>query len=325
MEDNILYTDDQGNLHDSVQASGVLDISNLSRKEIKDLAQRAAGWSGENGGFSAQDVLSGQADVQGRFTRHEDLFKRKFNKQLGRNLRHTAKMQEIENAKNGDVTALGRYQNYAKEDVAKVLAPLVVGVPAIGTGAASGLIQGGKWLFNNPITGTGLDVLGTIAGQKNFYSDNGYKKTINRAKEGDVWGTISSGAGDVLDFLGPLDLLRRGKQAYNFIKNPTFKYKFKYVDDIGDGGTRWQHVNDTYINSEFQRLKDFRHIDQSAIAKMAAENGDDVWHVVPRLTENGVADAYTDINNSSHFGGKEWLNKIESSSFLFPMLRDKNK
>ena len=43
MENNILYTDSQGNLHDSIQASGVLDISDLSRKEIKDLAQRAAG------------------------------------------------------------------------------------------------------------------------------------------------------------------------------------------------------------------------------------------------------------------------------------------
>jgi hypothetical protein len=41
-------------------------------------------------------------------------------------------------------------------------------------------------LFNNPITGTTLDVLGTIAGQKNFFSDNGYKKTIARAKEGDI-------------------------------------------------------------------------------------------------------------------------------------------
>lgn len=82
--------------------------------------------------------------MQGRFTRHEDLFRRKFNKQLNRNLRHTAKMQELENAKNGDVTALGRYQNYAKDDVAKVLTPLVIGVPAIGTGVASGVLQGGK-------------------------------------------------------------------------------------------------------------------------------------------------------------------------------------
>jgi hypothetical protein len=41
-----------------------------------------------------------------------------------------------------------------------------------------------------------------------------------------------------LDFLGPLDLVRRGNQVRKFIKNPTHEYKFKYVDDIGDGGTR---------------------------------------------------------------------------------------
>jgi hypothetical protein len=59
-------------------------------------------------------------------------------------------MQEIENAKNGDVTALGRYQNYAKDDVAKVLAPIVVGVPAIGTGVVSTLASGVKSFYANP-------------------------------------------------------------------------------------------------------------------------------------------------------------------------------
>ena len=252
MNDQYIMYAPNGELQDSIQASGVIDISNLNRRQIKDLATSAAGWSGENGGFSANDILSGQADVQGRFTRHEDLFKRKFNKQLNKNLRHTAKMQEIENAKKGDVTALGRYQNYAKEDAAKVFAPLVVGVPMIGTGALSGIAQGGKWLFNNTVTGTTLDVLGTIAGHKNFYSDNGYKKTINRAKEGDVWGTIWSGSGDILDFLGPLDLLRRGNQVLNFIDNPN-KYKFKYVDDIGDDGSRWNYVNQMDINHTYDR------------------------------------------------------------------------
>ena len=81
-KDKIIMYAPEGELHDSVQASGVLDISDLSRKGIKNLAQNAAGWSGENGTFSWQDVVSGQADVQGRFSRHEDLFKRKFNKQL---------------------------------------------------------------------------------------------------------------------------------------------------------------------------------------------------------------------------------------------------
>ena len=209
---------------------------------------------------------------------------------------------------------MGQYVASKRDDTAPIIGAVTVGPAAlmagIGTGALTGIVQGGKWLFNNPITGTTLDALGTIAGQKNFYSDNGYKKTIARAKEGDVWGAVASGAGDVLDFLGPLDLLRRGKQVVNFIENPTHTYKFKYVDDIGDGGTRWQRMNDTYVDSEFQRLKDFRYIDQSAIAKMAAENGDDVWHIVPRLTEKGVVDAYTDISNSSQLGGKEWLNKI---------------
>ena len=313
-KDKIIMYAPEGELHDSVQASGVLDISDLSRKEIKKLAKNAAGWSGENGTFSWQDVASGQADIQGKFTRHEELYKRKFNKQLKKNLHHTEQQQLLQAAKDGNPEAMGQYVASKRDDTAPIIGAVTVGPAAlmagIGTGALTGIVQGGKWLFNNPITGTTLDALGTIAGQKNFYSDNGYKKTIARAKEGDVWGAVASGAGDVLDFLGPLDLLRRGKQVVNFIENPTHTYKFKYIDDIGDGGTRWQSVNDTYVDSEFQRLKDFRYIDQSAIAKMAAENGDDVWHIVPKLTEKGVVDAYTDISNSSQLGGKEWLNKI---------------
>lgn len=44
MDDKIIMISDQdGNLHDSVQASGVLDISDLKRKEIKQLAKKAAG------------------------------------------------------------------------------------------------------------------------------------------------------------------------------------------------------------------------------------------------------------------------------------------
>lgn len=85
------------------------------------------------------------------------MFKRKFNKQLDKNLRHTSKMQEIENAKNGDVTALGRYQNYAKEDVAKTLAPLVAGVPMIGTGVMGTLVGGVSSAYANPVIRHGLN------------------------------------------------------------------------------------------------------------------------------------------------------------------------
>lgn len=43
MDDKIIIISDQyGNLYDSVQASGVLDISDLNRKQIKQLAKEAA-------------------------------------------------------------------------------------------------------------------------------------------------------------------------------------------------------------------------------------------------------------------------------------------
>ena len=41
-KDKIIMYAPEGELHDSVQASGVLDISDLSRKEIKKLARNAA-------------------------------------------------------------------------------------------------------------------------------------------------------------------------------------------------------------------------------------------------------------------------------------------
>ena len=248
-KDKIIMYAPEGELHDSVQASGVLDISDLSRKEIKKLARNAASWSGENGTFSWQDVASGQADVQGRFTRHENLFKTKFNQQLNRNLRHTAKMQEIENAKNGDVTALGRYQNYAKDDVAKVLAPLVVGVPAIGTGVASTLAGGVKSFYANPWLRWSSDMFGTGQGIKNAFSDDGISKTIRLAQEGDTWGAIKSGAGDVFDILSLADL----PQSFKAVKNYRPTYKFKNVDNIGDGSTRWNSVNNMDIDQTYQR------------------------------------------------------------------------
>lgn len=43
MEKQYLYSDKDGNLHDDIQAAGVLDISDLNRKQIKELAQNAAG------------------------------------------------------------------------------------------------------------------------------------------------------------------------------------------------------------------------------------------------------------------------------------------
>lgn len=300
----------EGELHDSVQSSGILDISDLSRKEIKNLAKNAAGWSGENGTFSWQDVASGQADIQGKFTRHEDLFKRKFNKQLEKNIHHTEQQQLLQAAKDGNPEAMGQYVASKRDDTAPIIGAITVGPAAlmagIGTGALSGLVQGGKWLFNNPVTGTTLDVLGTIAGQKNFYSDNGYKKTIARAKEGDIWGAVASGAGDVLDFLGPLDLLRRGKQVVNFIENPTHTYKFKYVDDIGDGGTRWQHVNEKNVDNILENLSNEGIVYEWQLPSIAEKLGEDVPNVV-NVDANHIREMYNNYMGNSPFTQKDEL------------------
>lgn len=42
-KDKIIMYAPEGQLQDSIQASGILDISDLSRKEIKNLAKSAAG------------------------------------------------------------------------------------------------------------------------------------------------------------------------------------------------------------------------------------------------------------------------------------------
>ena len=42
-KDKIIMYAPEGELHDFIQPSGVLDISDLSRKETKNLAEQAAG------------------------------------------------------------------------------------------------------------------------------------------------------------------------------------------------------------------------------------------------------------------------------------------
>lgn len=108
----IMYAPD-GELQDSVQASGVLDISDLSRKQTKLLAKTAAGWTGEDGTFSWQDVASGQADIQGKTPRQEKRFKRIFNKQLSENLspalERQYKQELLNRMKSGDASAMSQW------------------------------------------------------------------------------------------------------------------------------------------------------------------------------------------------------------------------
>lgn len=267
--DKIIMYAPKGELQDSIQASGVLDISDLSRKEIKNLAKKAAGWSGENGTFSWQDVASGQADVQGKFTRHEDLFKRKFNKQLAKNIESDEKRQLIEDAKNGDITALGKYQAKGTEDVAKILAPIITLPVAAGTGILGTLAGGVKSIYANPFSRTALDLVGTADGIKNAFTNNGIKKTINLTKEGDAWGAVKSGAGDLFNLLSVGDLYN----GFRAIKNFKPVYKFTRVKDIGDGGLRWKSVNDSDINRRYRQLVQDNIVTDKTVQDIAQRTG----------------------------------------------------
>lgn len=72
---------------------------------------------------------------------------------------------------------------------------------------------------------TFVDIIGSVDGLRNMVSHNGISKTVRKAKEGDVVGTLLSGAGDALDFLGGAsylstlrnNFLNRNIIAYNNI------------------------------------------------------------------------------------------------------------
>jgi hypothetical protein len=53
----------------------------------------------------------------------------------------------------------------------------------------------------------GLDILGSIDGVRNAFTNNGIQKTINLAKKGDVWGTAKSAIGDIFDITGGVGVL----------------------------------------------------------------------------------------------------------------------
>lgn len=269
MDKNKIMYAPEGELQDSIQASGILDISDLSRKEIKNLAKNAASWSGENGTFSWQDIASGQADVQGRFTRHEDLFKRKFNKQLKKNLHHTEQQQLLNAAKEGDPEAMGKYVASKRDDTAPYFIP-VVAAPAVAALAGSGALGTIGQTIANPYVRTGLDVFGVGDFIYNNVTGNGIKKTFQKAREGDTWGAIGSGTVDALGLLSIVDLPFAVRAARQFQQLP----KYKWVKDIGDDGLRWQSVNRMDIDNAYNSLVSRGIIDNNADAIVGAKLGD---------------------------------------------------
>lgn len=69
---------------------------------------------------------------------------------------------------------------------------------------------------------TAVDIIGSVDGLRNIASKNGISKTIKKAKEGDVVGTLLSGAGDALDLLGGISYL--STLRHNFINRNIIAY-----------------------------------------------------------------------------------------------------
>lgn len=84
-----------------------------------------------------------------------------------------------------------------------------------GAAVAPWLISGGIAAAANPLVKTTFDIIGSLDGIRNAASNNGVRKTIRLAKEGNVVGSIKSGIGDIFDIAGGIglagDVYRYGK------------------------------------------------------------------------------------------------------------------
>lgn len=108
----------------------LLSIKDANRKGVKSIARQYAADSEK-----ANAILNDEYIIGGNNQRQEKRFKRLLNKYHQDNLEHTADVLEnqelIQRAKNGDVDALIQYQNKGQNEVAKKLAPVVIGGAAL--------------------------------------------------------------------------------------------------------------------------------------------------------------------------------------------------
>lgn len=108
-------------------------------------------------------------------------------------------------------------QNKAGEKVAIGLAATTAAPYIIGTTTKAAI---------NPVVQKVFDVVGTADNIRNIISDNGISKTIKKAKEGDTWGAVKSGAGDILDILAVGDVgfkTARLIKKYNLLNKSSLK------------------------------------------------------------------------------------------------------
>lgn len=224
----IMYAPD-GELQDSVQASGVLDISDLSRKQTKLLAKTAAGWTGEDGTFSWQDVASGQADIQGKTPRQEKRFKRIFNKQLSENLspilERQYKQELLNRMKSGDASAMSQWTTDGINKFGYQFMPVMLTAATLPFGIGG---------FGQAMNTIGLlPAIGVEAGSWGL-GYGGYKLGSYLDDDfGTKWiAPAMSFAGGVGGYgLGYKGMVNAGSNGW-LPKGGTFTYSDKFIDDV---------------------------------------------------------------------------------------------
>lgn len=133
--------------------------------------------------------------------------------------------QEDYNRHIGD--KFGEYVSNSISNAGTKLAPVLA-----GTAAFPFALNLGMAAYANPFVRTALDVVGTIDGVRNFVSDNGVSKTIRLAKEGDTWGAVKSGVGDIFDIASIGDLYTVGKPLFHKAKKKFGEKVFGMVEDM---------------------------------------------------------------------------------------------
>lgn len=209
--DGIEYIDSpehSGSMDTVLNPASFFDTSHLKRRELINDAKLLASNSDPSKGPTWSDYVNERVLQKDKFSRRENLYRRKFNNQLKKNIKATEQRQLLEAAKAGDSKAFERYTGNEISDKGKYFSwiPGLAGAGAIATSGAIGAgINGIKSVFANPYARSLFDMTGTIDSVRNALSDNGISKTIRLAKEGDIYGTAKSALGDVFDIVGTTD------------------------------------------------------------------------------------------------------------------------
>lgn len=237
--------------YDDTEILPTIDISDLSRKEVKNLARTVAGRENPNHGLTYKEVLTDKANIIGKFSRQEDRFKRLVNKQYQKNVRYTQQLERARRAAEGDVQAMQDYITNGTTEASKYVAPLVLapGVASVATSGTLGLLaKGAGQLLSKGYIRWPLEALGAGDFIYRNATGQGFKKTATKFKEGDVWGGLGSASLDVLDSAG---ILGAGYDLYKISKLP------KYIRQIGktlSAKKRYKRAGDIYSTLHSQEF-----------------------------------------------------------------------